>query len=451
MADLPQEIIIEIFSHLDPEKDRRTLHSLCRASRTFNEIAQPFLFQTFSRVNRSQIVDYAALAVFTRTIWNRPDLRKNVRRIIYRDTENLDTYYYPLWEEAHQAPTVDALREAIHALNIPEWIRQVCFMGIVNQDIHAPLRILFANLLNLQELGMVICQEKSFGTGLLFESLNKSTMNLRKVELKVEPESDWGIPITDVVPMMSLPKLEYFAMENCTADWNTVTAAPLSQNSINASTLKLHGSALDLWAMNSIMAACKWLESLTYTCRPVLTEQVEQLPLNATQLMMAVMPHKDTLKSLHVRFKDLDIELYDLQNRTRFESLRPLSALKHLTVEMSCLMEFPKLPGMLETLELENCQESIEEFVDYLVQENVRSVPYLRKVLIHPSHSPCAKVVGIDRPMPKEIYRNSSEARETFQSAVQDLEEVARFGYFEFEVKCNFYQAAKRAIAGKAK
>lgn len=441
---LPPEIIIMIFSNLDPDTDRQVIFSLCRASRTFYQLAQPFLFRSFSKGAPNQVNDFGPLALFTRSILTRPDLGNQVRRIVYHDIDTTNHVYHPPWPEAYSSWTIRVLEEGIQRLNIADLHKHRCATGLMSHDIHPLLRILFANLPKLQELGIALSQERSFRMGLLFNSLG-GMLDLRKIHLRVEDESEWGILLTDVLPMMKLPRLEHFAVNHCTGDWRALPNGPIPQKSLDLSTMVLDYCALDLLAMNNLVNACRQLTSLTYICRPLLTEYLDQLPLNATQLSIALIPQQKSLTHLNVRFDDLSPELVGLQHHTKFQTLRPLSALKCLHVEQSCLTESPELPGSLETLVLESCNQSILGLVDYLVHENIRSVPHLRKVVIRPIHSPCARVLGIHPSFSKQTYEKNESVRRAFGTRVHELDNLASFGYFEFTVECRFYQAARDA------
>lgn len=86
---LPPEIVLEVLRELDPVSDRSDLLSLCYVSHAFKELAQRLLFSKFdvsieTSSSDPDTNDFAALALFTRTVNLRHDLQNAVHELSVR-------------------------------------------------------------------------------------------------------------------------------------------------------------------------------------------------------------------------------------------------------------------------------------------------------------------------------------------------------------------------------
>lgn len=441
---LPTEILLMIFSYLDPDKNKQDLLSLCRVSTQFSQAAQPFLFETYSKSPHRLVNEYYPLTIFTKQILERPDLAKRVSRVTVRDlltvAEELETCDdwallpgSPFWQ------AITKLSTEFKKLDLSEEGKKWCLQQLQILSFSPLIAIMFANLPKLEELTIHIRQMRWVKVQHLFDHVGPKT-NLKKIEIAVEPEIPPGIRLAYVLGLLSQPKLEHFTINHVMMDWASLPLLPVELSSIT--TLVLKDCMMDRISFNYLLDSCTNLKSLTYSYRDSMSIFSAGFPLNAIEFEIVLQRAGISLTYLDVRFNLHRPEALTMARDVEFRALDFLTELKYLSVEQCCLTECPLLPPSLETLIIVACDEPVLQMVKDLVQQNIHEVPNLRKVVVCPDPKACCRVLDIHPPVTMAAYRNDPAARRLFCEKVKALEHEAEFGYFDFTVECELYQIA---------
>lgn len=438
--NLPTEILLIIFSYLDPDKNKQDLLSLSRASTQFSQLAQPFLFQTFSKNPHRVTEEFEPLVLFTQSILHRPDLANKVCRIAIRDivTGLTDIYSDDViqWPVAHSRETFGELSRAIQRLDMSDESKDWCAQEFQTLGFSPLLGVLFANLPKVEELCVTIKQSR-WSKVATFLGFIGPTTNLKKINVVISRELPQGVDLQHLISVISQPKLEFFQVNHFMFNWPSLPLLPTELPSI--STLALKECGMDVIALNYLLDSCNNLKSLTYSYRTGVLIYMTGMPINAIELEIVLRRTELNLKHLDVRFNLHRPETMHLARDVEFQGLDFLTDLEYLSVEQCCLTDPPMLPASLKTLILQSCDEPVINLVRSLAQESGRSLPNLRKVVVRQEPFACSRILDIHPPVGQVSYRSDAAARQLVREKVRELDQVAESGHFEFTIDCKLY------------
>lgn len=434
--NLPAEILLMIFSYLDPDEDKQDLLSLSYASTQFSQLAQPFLFQTFSKNRRRVTEEFDPLVLFAKSILHRPDLANKVCRIAIRDIvtglTDLDSVDILKWQTVYTRETFREIRGAIQQLDISDEAKNWCAREYRALGFSPVLGLLFANLPNVEELCVTIQQSRWPKVATLLGFIHPT--NLKKVNVVIHRESPGGVDIQNLIPVMSQPKVEFIQANHFLFNWSSLPLVPTELPSI--STLVLKKCGMDVIGLNYLLDSCPNLQSLTYSFHTGMLFVLPGTPINAIELEVVLRRTELDLKHLDVRFNLHRSETLGLGRDVEFRALDYLTNLEYLSVEQCCLTESPMLPASLQTLVLQSCDKPVINLLRFLAQESGQSLPNLRKVVVRHEPFSCAQILDLDHLVAEAACRSNPAAQQLFGEKVRELDQVAASGHFEFTIDC---------------
>jgi len=447
LQHLPPEITLEVLRNLDPVDDRRDLLSLCHVSRAFRDLAQPLLFSKFdvgieTRSFDPDINDFAALALFTRTVNSRHNLQNAVRELSIR------SWVAPqLARNTLSAETLEMLQIGILKLGVEDDVKARYRNNLLYGDINVLLKMLFGKLNRLEALRVSFTEVRmiNFVSKLDSEMAGSYLANLTSIDLELihtyRSLYRVNIRLKKILPLLCLPYLQHFKMDYCLGDYTEISG--LNPRSINASSICLIHSCLDNEAMSSIIEACKCLKTLTYGANLQIAQYLNTTPVTAAELSKALRCQKDNLNSLYLEFDEHNgLDGTDWDPQPALDSIAFLTNLIYLKIDQRSLSNTPKLPESLQVLQVSHCLWSVFELMRFLVNQSITRLHHLNSVTISTWRLPCCEMLGMD-PLwhdvtEEEFYSNERLVAE-FKERALELSRTACEGKFHFFARCKYY------------
>lgn len=447
LQHLPPEIVLEVLRKLDPVSDRRDLLSLCYVSHAFRELAQRLLFSKFdvgieTGSSGPDTNDFAALALFTRTVSSRHDLQNAVHELSVRSWDAPQ-----LARNTLSAETLEILQIGILKLGVEDDVKARYRKNLLYGDINVLLKMLFGKLNRLEALSVSFREESLIDFVGKFDSemAGSYLSNLTSIDLELihtyRSVYRVNIRLKKILPLLCLPNLQHFKMGYCVGDHTDIS--DLYPKSINASSISLIHSCLDKEAMSSIIKACKCLKTLTYGADLHIAQYVDTTPVIAAELSKALLCQKDNLNGLYLEFDEPNgLGGGDWDSQAALDPITSFTSLTHLKIDQRSLSSTPKLPESLQVLQVSHCLWSVFELVRFLVKESITHLHHLNSVTISTWRLPCCEMLGM---IPlwhditeEEFYSNESVVAE-FKERALELSRTAREGSFHFLARCKYY------------
>lgn len=457
MLNLPLEILLLIFRHFDQKRDRRDLLSLCHVCRVFRQLAQPVLFSNFD-VDMGPGEFYAnnfmPLALFTRTVLSRMDIRKATREVVVRGQDDLMISDGGRDTSSLSADTLTLLVDEMKRLGIDKNACSGFSTDIRSGAINPVLLVLTANLERLETLRISYVTDymssllNMFDTGTAQPYFSKLTsIDLELVCVNEDPAMDI-IYSESILPLLALPRLQHFGVNRCLGDDAYHPEEGVIPSPMNVSSISLVHSCLDDGTLSEIILASKSLKVFTYSVDVDLIENLESTdPINTEELIDALYCHAETLNEVHISMKERSrARAESVERPTTFESFVSLRNLRYLDIEQAAITDAPELPESLKMLRIKTCTGPVFELAEFLVKESRGRLCNLVAVKVAPRSRPCTGILGMEESAFTEESlldgRVSTEEESKlvqFKEQVRRLEAIVRGANFKLYVECVSY------------
>jgi len=448
---LPPEILLLIFRHFDQKRDRQDLLSLCHVCRAFRQLAQPILFSEFDvDMGPGELYanNFMPLALFTRTVLSRVDIRKATRRVFVRGQDD------PMISEGGRdtsSLTTDTLTFLVDEI---KKLDPRCSTDIRSGEINPILAVLVANLERLETLRISYVTDymtsllDMFDTGMAQSYFSKLiSIDLELVCVDADPAME-VIYSDRILPLLTLPRLQQFWVNRCLGDSAYHSEEGIPPKTMNFSSISLVHSCLDCMTLTEIILASKRLKVFTYSVSVDIIENLENTdPINTEELIEALSCHAETLNEAHISMKERSrARAESVERPTTFESFLPLRNLRYLDIEQAAIIDAPELPESLKMLRIKTCNRPIFELAEFLVKESRGRLCSLVAVKVAPRSRPCTGMLGMEESAFTEeslldgrVFTEEPSKLADFREQVQRLETIVHGANFNLYVACASY------------
>ncbi|KAK7558982.1 hypothetical protein IWX49DRAFT_419742 [Phyllosticta citricarpa] len=359
ISDLPPEMLMSVISFVDNEAD---LLNLSLASKQINALVQPALYSSYLNLN---MYYSRSITPFLRNILKNESLARACKKVdlgSWMNTFGFWQFYlgdkmkelspddFDLFANAAQTSKIVQNRDNARKIRPfhtqredddprdfePNIKTDENYLRSLMTGIEEPQVILMLSCLpRIEELCLreVDDIEEPSLWSRMASNAGPGLKTLKKLTLSREPFSS-TFRFHGLEPVLRLPSLrEFRALSPIDIDhqWDQHNGFELQEKSISLAHIVLEDASFGERGISSLIAACKHLESLTYTVRCDRFEGHPESGVHFTllQLKQSLLAHKDSLKHLTI---DMSRWVYSHDHKT-IGPLDPFTALETLAID----------------------------------------------------------------------------------------------------------------------
>ncbi|KAL4971490.1 hypothetical protein BDW66DRAFT_163664 [Aspergillus desertorum] len=388
LLDLPNEILLLIFSYFDTFRYKRELQALCLTSKLLCLISQPILYNQFVREVHCQCCHedgtppgrIVPMILFTRTMVARPDLAARVRAARF-DTFETNFDDEDVCEAEFDSGTFKTLASGLQQLSPHS--RAQLFMKAAAMMSNPYLLVLASRMPNLEHLELTLGLEGLTDLEPLFTQRAKTTMveqpylrNLKSVVIKDMTHTK-SASMVNLHFIMELPHLENLTLMYLNGDAEGCPLFEFEPASLNISYLTLMDACLDADTLTKIMTACKDLKVFNYFGYnfdgKIMTESIQFDP---SELVSILEPQKGNLLTVRCNLDWEDIHPTRWNRCSKYGSFASLKNLVHLEIDQYPCTSKQELPPSLHCLHIKNISFPIFDTVGSLHMRTIDMPEY---------------------------------------------------------------------------
>ncbi|KAF9889503.1 hypothetical protein FE257_007213 [Aspergillus nanangensis] len=388
LLDLPTEILEQIASECDENRDRSDLRSLSLTSQRLRDIAQPVLFGSFYN---TILKGGDNLIPYTKQVLAHPDLALRVHRLEYDPEEG----HLSMYKKEHALP-LDELVPLVKETDLaPEWDRDEWLKDLRNGEGYAYLLLLASRARNIHSLTINMGLDGFEGLDPLFtrNAGPKSPYLGNCRDLIIQDFKDHalrGERMENLSKFIQLPTLRYLRFHGFTCKHQTAKFDDLVPQSSIISEILFYRSIVDTDRTKDLAMTCRSLKTFVFTGDPQRPRsheddhmRADEKQFHSSEVPYILQSHKNTLKTLIL---DLDpgnaTRNSTIQDIPRISTLADFTQLTFLSIEEFAMPRFVEnLPSSLTHLVLVWCSTRIVEILEDLkraCRTHLTSLKYVR-------------------------------------------------------------------------
>ncbi|KAL4772586.1 hypothetical protein BDW60DRAFT_40231 [Aspergillus nidulans var. acristatus] len=388
LLELPNEILLLIFSYFDSFIYKGELQALCLTSKLLYSISQPILYTQFVREVHCQCCHkegtppgrIVPMVLFTRTIVARPDLASRVRAASF-DTFETDFDDADVCGTEFDFDTFKTLASGFQQLSPSSRVQ--LFIKAAAMMSNPYLLVLTSRMPNLEHLELRLGPEGLTDLEPLFTRWARTTMveqpylrNLKSVVLRDMTHTQ-SLSMINVDFVMELPQLEDFTIIYLNGEAEGCPPFEFEPASLNISCLTLKEACLDAKALKRIMTACKNLKVFNYFGHNFDGKNMaETVQFDPSELVSILETQKDNLLTVRCNLDWEGLHPTRWNRCSKYGSFASLKILTHLEIDQYPYTPKQELPPSIHCLHIKNISFPIFDTVGSLRMRTVNMPEY---------------------------------------------------------------------------